>query len=295
MYSGKQINGFWLMADIFWHSCLKHSSRAILSVCFHWSFDDLFIRDFERSFQSVVSFSKTKWTFNLQVNFLNLMACQRQWAFQRWFASGLIWLLHMLVIELLSVTVVGESRGDMERAKHFWCKNKWDPSYWLSVQQKNVCTFRGVNSGQSTGKCFCISDVLPVGRWNALINGLISVEGDGLCVLLKYNKYMMCGLSQIHGWLSEQWANVRLYESNQTAQIHLSVGNRRKKVIDNLVLFLLKYTTEIENSITTKSGEEQEKYSEWVMISLSIDWITDGNTEQQMDRKMNKDEFIDYR
>lgn len=64
-----------------------------ISLALHESCDDLSFQDFVRLFASAVSFSKPKWICSLQINFLNLMACQCQWAFKGWFFNVcvLIW------------------------------------------------------------------------------------------------------------------------------------------------------------------------------------------------------------
>lgn len=49
-----------------------------ISLALHESCDDLSFQDFVRLFASAVSFSKPKWICSLQINFLNLMACQCQ-------------------------------------------------------------------------------------------------------------------------------------------------------------------------------------------------------------------------
>lgn len=78
-------------------SCQTHlswlSRYAFHQSQLHKSCDDLSFQHFVRSFLSAVSFSKPKWICSLQINFLNLMACQCQWAFKGWFLNVcvLIW------------------------------------------------------------------------------------------------------------------------------------------------------------------------------------------------------------
>lgn len=90
--------GWWLGLELQCHF-MSNTPKLTLSLCvfislaLHESCDDLSFQDFVRSFASAVSFSKPKWICSLQINFLNLMACQCQWAFKGWFFNVcvLIW------------------------------------------------------------------------------------------------------------------------------------------------------------------------------------------------------------
>lgn len=82
--------GWWLGLELQCHF-MSNTPKLTLSLCvfislaLHESCDDLSFQDFVRLFASAVSFSKPKWICSLQINFLNLMACQCQWAFKGWF------------------------------------------------------------------------------------------------------------------------------------------------------------------------------------------------------------------
>lgn len=102
MYSGQQTDVWGLTFSV--QTCQTHTIREVR--VFHWTCTKK-----RKSWWPLLSglwkvisvgcFLKPKWIFHLQINFLNLMACQHQWALQRWFLNAcvLLWLLHMLIIE----------------------------------------------------------------------------------------------------------------------------------------------------------------------------------------------------
>ena len=90
--------GWWLGLELQCHF-MSNTPKLTLSLCvfislvLHESCDDLSFQDFVRLFPLAVSFSNPKWICSLQINFLNLMACQCQWSFKGWFLNVcvLIW------------------------------------------------------------------------------------------------------------------------------------------------------------------------------------------------------------